>query len=762
MFVTLTAKRILMFSHLSLSIRILLRLTLATAIAPALASADDRVLEEVAVTAQKISESVQNVPVSLALVTAENLSQINAFDFLETQSLTPGVAVFPGLQAAAIRIRGVGPGFFALGAPQSVAIYVDGVAQSQAGAVLSTLVDVEQLELLRGPQGTLYGLNAPGGVYNIRTRAPDFDSIGGFLEGSYGQFDSSDMASTNVRGAINLPLVEERLALRLAAVYTESDGFVEMANPLAREEVTGGREHKAIRGKLLWQVSEDMTFLLSSNYKDMSDYEAGFSYDGLVPGTGEGTDLSPIVNRFDDNQNFAERRSVVNGELEDISLSWNWQTQGPSLDAIVFSQTFKTDSDLHRDAFPGNQDLFLLGVDFEISTLELRASEVGDVFDYVVGAYYYEQDADSSINIALQGVLVTGGAQSEGSGYSVFGNFNFHLTPQWDLALGLRYDDQKTDYLSSTAFLAFQADIDDALEFDDVSWSLKLRHYINDDLTAYLAVDRAHKQGGFNTLVAGVLPLGTTFPEKASVAESVLSYDPEKTTAFEVGVKGTALERQLRYSIAVFYQVFQDHQVQQPDSVVALEPIAGLFNSALANAEEVTTAGVELEVTYLFAQHWDAVVRLAYSDPRVEEWSNHFCAAGEEQNSDQIFCPKGNGDPLNDIPRWNSNAQLGYEKPLEQGWDVYGRVAWTWRSAPAETSVTNNYSQSVNDIGLTVGARDESLGLDVRAWVKNLTDEDSNVSPGGDPNLSSSGEPLFFRGSFFPGLEYGLTVLYSF
>ena len=131
-----------------------------------------RQLEEVVVTAQKREESLQDVPISMTVVGAEELAQLSIFDFTETANLTPGVDFFPSVQAAAIRLRGVGPGSFALTSPQSVAMFIDDIAQGSVGAAFSTLVDVERIELLRGPQGTLYGQNAPGGAYNIPPKRP--------------------------------------------------------------------------------------------------------------------------------------------------------------------------------------------------------------------------------------------------------------------------------------------------------------------------------------------------------------------------------------------------------------------------------------------------------------------------------------------------------------------------------------------------------------------------------------------------------------
>jgi iron complex outermembrane receptor protein len=130
----------------------------ATLLSSTLASAEGgRTLEEIVVTAEKKSANVQDVPISIAVVSSDDISALNLFDFVETAKLTPGISLNSGLQAAAIRLRGVGPGYFALGQPQSVTVFVDQVAQSQIGAVFTTMVDIERLELLRGPQRTLYG-----------------------------------------------------------------------------------------------------------------------------------------------------------------------------------------------------------------------------------------------------------------------------------------------------------------------------------------------------------------------------------------------------------------------------------------------------------------------------------------------------------------------------------------------------------------------------------------------------------------------------
>jgi iron complex outermembrane receptor protein len=245
----------------------------------------------------------------------------------------------------------------------------------------------------------------------------------------------------------------------------------------------------------------------------------------------------------------------------------------------------------------------------------------------------------------------------------------------------------------------------------------------------------------------------------------MLHFDDETSTAFEVGLKGAALDGRMSYSAAVFYQEFEDHQITQPINVTALKTGIGdlnaLFSNQLVNAEEVVTKGVEFDVVYLLAEYWDVGLRGAYFDATIEDWSYRFCQPGEEDSPDQLICPAGDGQALNALPQWNTNLQIGHNRPLSGTWDVYSRLNWSWQSGPNFTTETANFSDAKSLVGLTLGMRSTATGFDVRVWGKNLTDEDLNVNPSirtdGDPGL-----PPPFGGRYYPGREYGVTLNYSF
>ncbi|MFK7975183.1 MAG: TonB-dependent receptor [Halioglobus sp.] len=743
----------------------LLGIITAAALAPAFAQANQgRQIEEVMVTAQKKQESLQDVPISISVVGSEEISALSIFDFAETAALTPGVDVFPGVQSAAIRLRGVGPIAYALTSPQSVAVFIDEIAQGSVGAAFATLVDIERVELLRGPQGTLYGQNAPGGAYNISTRAPNTQELEGYVEASYGQQGSSDLESIDVRGAINLPLIDEVLAVRLAGVFADSDGFLKVKNPANPESSSGGKEHEMLRARMLWNINSDMDLTLTANYKDLTDNGVDFNIEGLVPGTGGANPFPAVQKRFKDNDYYGDFNSEAITEQTDIAGHFRWAHDAINIDILASWQDFDTFNLDNRTPYPGFDNSFGIQLDWETETAELRFSNSGDTLDYIFGYYYAKREIDGFFNVDLSGVNLEGPAIGAGDINAVFANLTYHLNDKWDVTAGARYDKNEIWSESNFSFLNFNSVVDDDVEFDNLSWSFKLRHFISKDHTAYLAIDSAYKQGGFNNLVPGLLALEPVFPALGEVAREMLLFDEETSLAYELGIKGVAAEGRMTYSLAVFYQEFEDHQISQPAEVRALVTPLGdlnaLFANQLTNAEEIVSKGIEGEVTYLLGEHWDVSARLAYFDANIEEWSFRFCPPGEEQTPDQLFCPTGNGDALNPLPKWNGNFQLGHQRPLSESVALYGRLNWTWQSPANITGETNDFRDAKSVFGLSGGLM-FSNGLNVRVWGKNVFNKELNIDPilltNGDPG---SPEPL--RGRYYPGRQYGLTLSFAF
>jgi len=727
-----------------------------------------RTLEEIVVSAQKTEQNLQDVPISMAVVGKEELAKLNIFDFAETAALTPGVDFTPGSQSAAIRLRGIGPGSFSLTSPQSVAVFVDEFSQIAVGVTFFTLVDVERIELLRGPQGTLYGLNAPGGVYNITTRAPNTEQVEGNLEFSYSQFDKDNLETTDVRGALNIPLIDDTLALRVAGVYAESDGAVRVVNPNAGEDSTGGKKHWSTRSRLRWFITPDMDLTWNVIYNDLDDNPAYFfNPQGLVPGTGEDTGVPAIINDAKDNLYYGDFVSSSVGDLFDTNLHFRRSMEPFDLDFLLSYQ--KSDSHLldNREPYPGFNSLFDIRLESEQYTSELRITDTTDIVDYIAGVFYSERElVDGQFNLNVAGSTLTGPASGISISSAAFANLTFHLSEKWDVTVGARYEENTVETQSLFDFLGLQSEVDGELDFDHLSWSFKLRHYFNEDHTAYLAIDNAYKQGGFNNLVPGLETLVPFFPQIPELEEAsvrMLAFDEEISTAIEIGAKGTVLDGNLRYNFAVFYQEFEDHQVTQAGAEALDTPLGDLntlFLNQLVNVDEATTKGVEFEVALLFADYWDLSVRAAYFDPEIEEWSFRFCPRGEEESPNQLICPASGGQALNDLPNWNTNVQIGQARPLSPNWLFYGRLNWSWNSEQ-DTSDERIVYDPYSLVGLTLGFTNLNNGLDIRFWGKNITDND-NYNPQLKSGLDPSLEENSLEGQYRPGPEYGVTLSYSF
>lgn len=728
------------------------------------AHANDRKLEEVVVSAQKVEESVQDVAISMSVLGKEELSKLNIFDFTETAALTPGVEISPGVQSAAIRLRGVGPGAFALTSPQSVAVFVDQFAQISVATVFSTLVDVERIELLRGPQGTLYGLNAPGGAYNITTRAPDTSHLSGYVETSYSQFDLHGLETYDLRAAVNVPLIEDALALRLSGVYADSEGFAKIVNPQSGEDATGGKNHKMARARLLWLMTPDMDIGLNIARNSLRDNPLEpYNPSGVVRGTADPV----VVNNLKDNLYYGDFISLATTDLLDIGVHWRWKPAITDIDFLASYQEFDTRLLDNQQPFPGAVTRFNIQLDSEQVSTELRFSGDGERIDYVAGLYYSNRELGSgNFDLELEQDRLFGPAQGSSLSRAAFANLTFSLSESWEVTTGARYDENDVETFSDFSFAGLQSVVDDELSFDHISWSFKLRHYLSEHQTAYLAIDNAYKQGGFNNLTPGLvtlLPLLGSVDGFEEAVNEMLIFDEETSTAFELGIKGSAFEDKMSYTLAVFYQVFDDHQITQATAEALNTPLGdlnGLFLNQLANVEEVTSKGVEAELNYLLGNYWDITTRVAYVDPQIEDWLLRFCPEGEEQSSNQLLCPGDGGKPLNESANWQAIFQLGYGRPISADWLFYSNFNWSWNSQETTSDARLTYDP-YHRIGFTLGLTSPETGLNIRLWAKDIT-QDSDFNPSLRNELDPTLLDNAYEADYRPGREFGLTVTYDF
>ena len=685
--------------------------------------AEQQALEEILVSARKIAESSQTVPISMSVLTPEKIESLNAFDFTEIDRIVPSLQLAANSPASAtLKIRNVGPDFFALAFPAAVAVYVDGVPQAQPGSVFSTMLDIERIEVLNGPQGTLYGKNAPAGLISIYTANPHMNGIDGYISTSLSSWDT-----WNNTAAVNVPLVEDTLALRVAAMYAESDGYMDNAIPGVNE--ANGKDHKGFRSKFLWTPRDDMEFLFSYYYADLNTDDNGGGHEGGVP---DDRGLTNYESSYDDYKVFKGVPSYSDTDIHDFNFNWLWVLDKVNLsfvgqyqDLNIFQQQ---DNSNWRVVPPPEVPRDFLQFDPTSYSLEFKVDgEASDDITYVSGLFYSDDDT-STVN-SINNINIIGGAKTESWG--IYTNWTYRFNDQWDTSLGMRYTDVSYD---ATVFGSLPEPLgglntvyDEG--YSDPSYSFKLRYYPMDDMLAYLAVDTAFRSGGINVLAPLAGELASIFTQEpvsgnlTAISEDYFEFDQEDSIAYEIGMKGTFLEQRLRWNIAAFIQYYDDHQYRTSPTEAAVTPVlSGALSNLAVNVDELEVYGLETEVNYLIDDNWSVFATAAYAKPEIQKYEKRMCEEGEVDGG-QLLCPGQSGEQLNDEPTWHALAQLRYDRPVgDTNLEFFSLFTAEYYNKPNQVVSTPNI-EDMHTFDLTLGLQDRDGVWTVKVWSKNITDE---------------------------------------
>lgn len=686
-------------------------------------------LEEVVVSARKIEETSQTVPISMSVLTEEKIQSINAFDFTEIDRIVPSLQLGANSPASAtLKIRNVGPDFFALAFPAAVAVYVDGVPQAQPGSVFSTMLDIARIEVLNGPQGTLYGKNAPAGLISIYTNNPSMNEFGGYLTSSYSSWDTS-----NNMAAVDIPLLDDKLAMRIAGMYARSDGFMDNAVPGVNE--ANGKDHKGVRTKLLWQPNDDLEVLFSYYHADLTTDDNNEGYKRVVP---DDRGLTNYTSNYDEYEVFKGIPSFSDTEVDDFNLNAQWSLDkvnftllGQYQDLDIYQQQDNTN---WRVVPPPEVSRDYLEFDPNYYSIELKAAgEVGDRINYLFGGTYSKDDT-STINF-IQSINIDGTADTEATG--IYTNWTYRFNEQWDTSLGIRYSD--VDYEATVfGFIPGLGELDTDYQnnYSDPSYSFKLRYYPMADVLAYAAVDTAFRSGGLNVLapLAGELAnIFTTEPVSSNlrtINEEYLEFGQEDSIAYEIGMKGTFLEQRFRWNISLFFQNYDDHQYRtSPSDSAVTSTLSGPLSNLAVNVEDLDVYGFETEVDYIFNDNWSLFATAAYANPEIQEFSKRMCEEGEAEQG-TLVCPGEKGEQLNDEPLYHLLSQLRYTRDIgNTNWRFFGDVTAEYYSEPDQVVNTPNI-EDILTFDLSVGLSDTAGVWSVKAWSKNITDETVILSEG--------------------------------
>lgn len=717
----------------------------------------------IVVTARRREENSQDVPVAISVVDAGTLDRTGNFTINQIQQLVPS------LQVASFNPRNTNVNIRGLGANASLAVdgleygvgfYVDGVYFGRPGQSQFDLVDIAQIEVLRGPQGTLFGKNTTAGALNVTTRAPSFDPDL-TVEGSLG-----DYGYHQIRASGSVPIVADKVAVRLSVADTHRDGFL-----LNRTNLTRAQDYDnfTARGQLLILPAEDVRIRLIGDYSRQTLRHQLNLIDGYFTSFANG---APIANNILDRAarlgyalptedafsrvGAADSPYQANMESYGVSGEIGWDLGPASLTSITAYRWW--------DWYPANDSD---GTSLAITTLaqqqnfqrqfsqELRLASNGrNTIDYQVGLFYFWQTirgygksgygrdfaewnlpastpaaALANFDRAMTGLQIDSYSEPRTKSYAAFGQLDWHLTDTLTLTAGLRFTHEDKDgsfrrFLSPDSRgnrdlltagqqaqfqltdLAFEA----KLKSDALSGLVTLGYKVTPDALLYATYSHGSKSGGLN-ITAG----GASRPVVA----------PETVDAFEIGLKSQLLQNRLTFNAAAFLTDVKDYQGNVSEQV----PGTTAFVQYIDNIPKVRSQGLEADLAYAATSWLKLTASGAYTDATFVRYDNapqrpELAIPGTPQVQDL------SGTRLPGVSRFAYSLGADASQPLGRDVGGYVHADFLHRSSFNMTP-TNSIYGVVPAYGLLnarIGLRFGDGTYDLAFWARNLTDEDYYVS----------------------------------
>jgi len=563
---------------------------------------------EIIVTAERREQSLQKSSLSLQVLTPADLERSNLTQATDLNTMVPGLQIGTGGNSPQIYIRGVGDFAASVLSNPAVAVNMDGVYVARAQAINSLFFDLERIEVLKGPQGTLYGRNASGGAINLVSRRPSLNGVEGYIGLTYGNYDTKQLEA-----AVNVPL-GSTAAARLAFNAVDRDGYL--------SDGTDDDERIAGRLRLLWEPSASTSLLLNAEYASEGGKGPGYV---MLPGP-PGTDPWTSTSSPEANAQLAAQPPIgflLPPVVDDTYRDNEFWSVSAELNTDLGFATFTLlpayrHSRFSERNYPAGLRYTIPGTTAEQTSIEARLGNSSNVLTWVLGGYFFDENQDSEQQVyqgTFQDTIVY--AQPEIRSYAAFGQATFSVTDSLRLIGGLRYTYER-NRLSGQLFTnippfpvppedlpVLQLEFGGEKSFDSLTWRAGAEFDLTPDNMLFFTASTGFKAGGFNQTVA---------PED--------TYEPEKVTAFQLGSRNELLDGRLRLNFEAFWWKLRNGQVAH----VKFDPL-GNINLVTDNAgsAEIKGANIELQaaitdndilrffVEYNDAEYTDFTFDTAYS-----------------------------------------------------------------------------------------------------------------------------------------------------
>jgi iron complex outermembrane receptor protein len=690
---------------------------------PVMAPAASGSLEEVLVTARRREESLQDVPIAVSAFSAEELRLLQAEDLAGLQGSVPNLNLVQGrgsANSANIFIRGIGQPDALQTFDPGVGVYIDDVYVARIQGALFNLYDVERVEVLRGPQGTLYGKNTIAGAIRLISRRPP-EELAGQAELGYGDYDYF-----SAKGYLGGP-VTENFGASLAGVYVTRSGVT--------EDPSTGRDYNDLdtaagRVILEWDPTENLNVNLAADYTrsrnalNLGRPEAALIQVNLLPGVPPKV-LQPAPKTPWD---FKVATSFTGNEGQQLdnwgtALTIGWELSDAwLLKSITAYRSLEPDNYIDIDASIYELGDVFVGVDQNQTSQEFQLLYSGDRLEAVFGLYYFAEDIASDQTAWADSFLALGAIpitfkrtvadDLNTDSYAAFGQATWKFTDRLSGTVGLRYTDESKDYFRTTTTF-FGAPLQAAgstFEYeDDDSWSawtpsFALDYRLSDETLLYVSAAEGFKSGGFNG--------------RANTPGETGSFDPEYVWTYEVGAKNTLADGRLRLNADVFYSDYTDFQARVSEVIDPDAPVPN-FSFPVLNAGALDIYGAELEMTWIPIDALSLQAQIGYLNADYSEFTASTVIGGKPVEIDR----SKENPPF--APEWTARIGVAYTFALaEKGGltfstDVLYRDK-QWLSVDNRDVLTQDSYALMN---VLLSWASPSNAWYASAGIKNLTDE---------------------------------------
>jgi iron complex outermembrane receptor protein len=704
---------------------ILLWTAAALPLSTALAEESPGQLEVVTVTAERRVEDIRNVPISVSTVSGENLDVLasGGQDVRLLAARIPSLNVESSFGRAFPRfyIRGYGNTDFRLNASQPVSLIYDEVVQENPILKGFPIFDVDQIEVLRGPQGTLFGRNTPGGVVKFDSVKPSSE-FGGYVNASNATYNTA-----NIEAAINVPLSKDWSA-RFSALYQHRDDFV--GNSLTGEDdVYEGYDDRAARVQVLYEPGEDFSALFNAHMRSLDGTARLFRANIITPRSND------LVSGFDADTIAIDGANQQELNIYGGNVRLRWDFGSVALYSVTGYETLDTYSRGDIDGgfgcgfcnlpngpgfipFPSETADGVPTLDQITQEVRLESQSDG-AFNWQAGLYYFDEDYDVE-SFAYDSL--GGGAQTQylrsnqtNEAWALFGSINYDVSDALELRAGLRYTHDEKDFTTGRpqgfAFPDPTLPTTASLSDSKVSWDVSGTYALSESVNLYSRIAT-----GFRG--ASVQP--------ASAFNNQSVADPETNTSVEIGVKADLLDRRAKLFFNLYRYEVEDQQ---------LTATGGANNAVrLLNSDETVGQGAELDLQAYLTPNLLMTLGASYNDTEIKDDTLRVSTCFACRVIDPTVAVAGttfaviDGNPLPQAPEWITSFTLRYGMPLGAG-ELFAYTDWSYRSEVnfflyESTEFTG---EELLEGGLRIGYNWSNGKYEVALFARNITDEEVAV-----------------------------------